>query len=114
MGSKRSKIDYRNEACEVVKRQRTEKTGWKMERLLAIRLLLGGELEIAEVARLLGLFFFQFLHTGGRWQEFLRECPLTYTGNRGSGAPRVMGTILLIDAVTAHAVDVGLSDCGIC
>ena len=23
------------------------------------------------------IFFFQFLHTGGRWQEFLRECPLT-------------------------------------
>ncbi len=40
-------------------------------------------------------FFFQFFHTGGRWQEFLRECPLTHTGNRGSGAPKVMGTILL-------------------
>ena len=41
------------------------------------------------------IFFFQFLHTGGRWQEFLRECPLTYAGNRGSGASKVMGTILL-------------------
>ena len=41
------------------------------------------------------IFFFQFLHAGGRWEEFLRECPLTYTGNRGSGAPKVMGTLLL-------------------
>ena len=32
------------------------------------------------------IFFFQFLHAGGRWEEFLRECPLHYTGNRGSGA----------------------------
>lgn len=41
------------------------------------------------------IFFFQFLHAGGRWEEFLRNCPLTYTGNRGSGAPKVMGTVLL-------------------
>ena len=41
------------------------------------------------------IFFFQFLQTGGRWEEFLRECPLLYTGNRGSGALNVMGTVLL-------------------
>ena len=41
------------------------------------------------------LFFFQFLHAGGRWEKFLRDCPLTYTGNRGSGAHNVMGTVLL-------------------
>ena len=41
------------------------------------------------------MFFFQFLHAGARWEEFLRECPLFYTGNRGSGAVNVMGTILL-------------------
>jgi hypothetical protein len=41
------------------------------------------------------IFFFQFLHAGGRWEEFLRECPLHYTGNRGSGALNVMGTVLL-------------------
>ncbi|MCX6864956.1 MAG: hypothetical protein NTV46_01815 [Verrucomicrobia bacterium] len=41
------------------------------------------------------IFFFQFLHAGGRWEEFLRGCPLHYTGNRGSGAPNVMGTVLL-------------------
>lgn len=29
------------------------------------------------------MFFLQFLHVGGRWEEFLRECPLRYTGNRG-------------------------------
>ena len=32
------------------------------------------------------IFFFQFLHAGGRWKEFLSKYPLTYTGNRGSGA----------------------------
>ena len=41
------------------------------------------------------LFFFQFLEAGGRWEHFLRDCPLTYTGNRGSGAKNVMGTVLL-------------------
>ena len=41
------------------------------------------------------IFFFQFLQAGGRWEEFLRDCPLHYTGNRGSGASNVMGTVLL-------------------
>ena len=41
------------------------------------------------------IFFLQFLHAGGRWKEFLSRCPLTYTGNRGSGAAKVMGTVLL-------------------
>lgn len=41
------------------------------------------------------IFFFQFLQAGGRWEEFLRDCPLHYTGNRGSGALNVMGTVLL-------------------
>lgn len=41
------------------------------------------------------MFFFQFLHAGGRWKEFLKNCPLSYTGNRGSGAAKVMGTVLL-------------------
>jgi len=41
------------------------------------------------------IFFFRFLQAGARWEEFLRECPLHYTGNRGSGALNVMGTVLL-------------------
>jgi hypothetical protein len=41
------------------------------------------------------IFFFQFLEAGGRWEEFLRECPLSYTGSRGSGALNVMGKVLL-------------------
>ena len=41
------------------------------------------------------IFFFQFLKAGGRWEQFMKECPLTYTGNRGSGALNVMGTVLL-------------------
>ncbi len=41
------------------------------------------------------MFFFQFLQAGARWEELLRDCPLHYTGNRGSGKTNVMGTILL-------------------
>lgn len=41
------------------------------------------------------LFFFQFLKAGGRWEQFLERCPLRYGGNRGSGAPNVMGTVLM-------------------
>ena len=41
------------------------------------------------------IFFFQFLQTGGLWEEFLRQCPLHYTGNRGSGAHNIMDTVML-------------------
>jgi Transposase DDE domain group 1 len=41
------------------------------------------------------IFFFLFLQAGGRWEEFLSKCPLHYTGNRGSGADHIMGTVLL-------------------
>lgn len=41
------------------------------------------------------VFFYQFLHVGARWDELLRDCPLHYTGNRGSGAKNVLGTMLL-------------------
>ena len=65
------------------------------------------------------MFFFQFLHVGGRWEEFLRHCPLHYTGNRGSGAPNVMGTAMLsilcghwryahINAVRGDGINPGL------
>lgn len=65
------------------------------------------------------IFFFQFLHAGGRWEEFLRTSPLRYTGNRGSGAIKVMGTVLLsvlcghwryahINAVRGDGINPGL------
>lgn len=65
------------------------------------------------------MFFFQFLHVGGRWEEFLRQCPLHYTGNRGSGAANVMGTAMLsilcghwryahINAVRGDGINPGL------
>jgi hypothetical protein len=38
------------------------------------------------------IFFFQFLQAGGRWEKFLRDCPLHYTGNRGSGTLNLMVT----------------------
>lgn len=41
------------------------------------------------------IFFFQFLHAGGRWAQLMKNCPLSYTGNRGSGACNVIGTVLL-------------------
>ena len=41
------------------------------------------------------LFFAQFLRAGHRWEDFLRDCPLTYGGNRGSGAANVLGTVML-------------------
>jgi hypothetical protein len=41
------------------------------------------------------LFFCQFLEAGGRWEQFMERCPLRYSGNRGSGAREVMGTVLL-------------------
>jgi hypothetical protein len=69
------------------------------------------------------IFFFQFLHAGGRWEEFLRGCPLRYTGNRGSGAAKVMGTVLLsalcghwryahINAVRGDGINPGLLGIG--
>ena len=41
------------------------------------------------------IFFAQFLHTGGRWDRFLKNCPLSYTGNRGSSVVDVLGTATL-------------------
>ena len=29
------------------------------------------------------VFFAQFLHASQRWERFLQNCPLSYTGNRG-------------------------------
>jgi hypothetical protein len=41
------------------------------------------------------MFFFQFLRAGDRWQPFLKDCPLRYHGNRGSGSLNVIGTAML-------------------
>jgi len=41
------------------------------------------------------IYFFQFLHVGGRWEEFLRGCPLHCSGTRSRGTRNVMGTALL-------------------
>jgi hypothetical protein len=41
------------------------------------------------------IFFAQFLHTGGRWDRFLKNPPLSYTGNRGSSVVNVLGTAVL-------------------
>lgn len=65
------------------------------------------------------VFFFQFLEVSGLWKNFLADCPLTYTGNRGSGKLSVMGTIMLsimaghwryahINAIRGDGVNPGL------
>lgn len=65
------------------------------------------------------LFFFQFLKAGGRWEQLLSGCPLVYHGNRGSGAAKVMATVLLsvlsghwryahINAVRGDGINPGL------
>ncbi len=41
------------------------------------------------------IFFAQFLHTGGRWKQFVDKSPLRYTGNRGSKVGDVLGTAAL-------------------
>ena len=41
------------------------------------------------------IFFVQFLQTGKRWADFIKDCPLTYSGNRGSGATNVIVTMVL-------------------
>jgi len=41
------------------------------------------------------IFFAQFLHTGGRWEQFVGKSPLRYTGNRGSAVVDVLGTAAL-------------------
>jgi len=41
------------------------------------------------------IFFAQFLHLGGRWEQFVRKSPLRYTGNRGSEVVDVLGTAAL-------------------
>lgn len=41
------------------------------------------------------VFFAQFLHTGGRWEQFIKNSPLRYEGNRGSRVVDVLGTAAL-------------------
>jgi hypothetical protein len=41
------------------------------------------------------VFFAQFLHAIQRWEPFLQNCPLTYTGNRGSKVVNVLGTAFI-------------------
>ena len=54
MARPRGKLDYKNEADEVAKRFKSEKTVWRKERLQSIKLLLETALSYAEVADLVG------------------------------------------------------------
>ena len=65
------------------------------------------------------VFFAQFLHTGGRWEQFVKNSPLRYEGNRGSRVVDVLGTAALsvlcghwryahINAVRGDTLNLGL------
>ena len=41
------------------------------------------------------IFFAQFPCVGGRWEQFVSNCPLDYEGNRGSRVVDVLGTATL-------------------
>lgn len=41
------------------------------------------------------IFFAQFLKTGERWKEFIKNSPLKYIGNQGSGVNNTIGTAVL-------------------
>ena len=84
MGSKRGKLDYNNEAPEVSKRHRTEQTGWKKERLLAIKLLLEGELDIEAVAHLVG----RHRNSINDWIKLFRNGGIEALLTRGEGSGR--------------------------
>lgn len=84
MGSKRGKLDYNNEASEVSKRHRVEKVGWKKERLLALKLLLEGELDIAAVAHLVG----RHRNSINDWIRLFRNGGIEALLTRGEGSGR--------------------------
>ena len=42
----------------------------------------------------LAAVLFPVPEASGRWEHFLHDCLPAYTGNRGSGAKNVMGTVL--------------------
>lgn len=94
------------------------KTGWPIDtpggRYFAE---LDGEAPVSVHGQL--AFFAQFLTAGQRWDTFLSGCPLSYEGNRGSGARNVFGTAALsilcghwrylhINAVRGDVVNAGL------
>jgi len=65
------------------------------------------------------VFFAQFLHASQRWERFLQNCPLTYTGNRGSKVVNVLGTAFMsvlaghwryahVNAIRGDAVNPGV------
>ena len=57
------------------------------------------------------IFFFQFLQAGGRWEDFLCKFPLHYTGNCGSGADYIIGTVLCsVNSTATGAAPISMVD----
>lgn len=54
MARPREKLDKRGEGAEVLRRVKSEKEGWKRERLLAVKHGLEGELNLEEIAQAVG------------------------------------------------------------
>ncbi len=84
MARKRGRLDFNNEAPGIGKRHRAEKTGWKKERLLAIKLLLEGELDIAAVAHLVG----RHRNSINDWIKLFRNGGIEALLKRGEGSGR--------------------------
>ena len=84
MARERGRLDFNNEAAGIGKRHRAEKTGWKKERLLAIKLLLEGELDIAAVARLVG----RHRNSINDWIKLFRNGGIEALLKRGEGSGR--------------------------
>ena len=84
MARKRGRLDFLNEAAEVARQYRHEKTVWKKERLLTIKLLLETEKTEAEVAAIVG----RARSRVQVWAKLFREKGMAGLLTRGNGGGR--------------------------
>lgn len=84
MARSRSRLDFKNEAPEVIRRFRKEKEQWKKERLQTIMLLLESDRSYAEVAQIVGR------HTSrvNEWAKQFRIGGIDQLLTRGNGGGR--------------------------
>ena len=84
MARKRGRLDFKNEAQQLVRQFKTENTGWKRERLQALKLLLETEMSYDQVAQIVGR------HTSRVkvWANTFRNGGLDALLTRGKGSGR--------------------------
>jgi transposase len=85
MGLNRKRVDLKNEHLEVNERYRKEPLVWKKERLLAIKLLLDGNMTIEQVAKRVG----RHRNSINDWIKLFRAGGLTRLLTRGQGRGRI-------------------------